>query len=189
MFKFFNHGVEPVETPDEEEPIPEAVKPPKPAPAELRIDGEERNQYLELAKSLGLMETAPILSEAILGVLVEENIHIYDNVQVAEFLNTQLGFEEWEWRGVRPKDVEHLKGWFSHLGKYRVPYSSRVNSQPIPLPVLMTMQKVLDKLPDVHFYVSCKKEPSNDDPFLCISGKNLGVFIIERWDEPSYRER
>jgi hypothetical protein len=68
-------------------------------------------------------------------------------------------------------------------------------TDPIPLPVLITMDKLVDKLGDsVTFHVGAtvdisKLQPARYDPFLAVS-TNPGdgeLYVIERWDEPGFR--
>lgn len=58
-------------------------------------------------------------------------------------------------------------------------------TQPIPAPVLETIERVHDAFPAAQFGISEVKE--YPDPFLMVS-LHGETFIIERWDEPAYRE-
>jgi hypothetical protein len=104
-----------------------------------------------------------------------------------DILNQEFGENGWDWRGVRPSDTEYLKGWWFHHEAQRIPFAARDYSLAIPLPVLLTMKKVADAFPAVHFYISNPRTPSGD-PFLLATTRDTAGFIIERWDEPRFRQ-
>jgi hypothetical protein len=166
--------------------VPSRLSPPTPTTVAPEMDAEMREEYLKTAEALGISDSPAILSERIRIALQEENITTYKGKDVAEYLNQELGRGQWEWAGVRPCDVDHLVGWVAHHGPHDVDFSRSRYAGEIPLPVLLTMQKILAKVPEAHFYIS-EKEKSKDDPFLLVTGRHIDNFIVERWDEPKFR--
>jgi hypothetical protein len=83
-------------------------------------------------------------------------------------------------------DKEHLAGWYSEVDNYKVYFLKEQYRRPIPLPVLLTIEKILTEVPDAHFYIS-QSADENADPFLNVTGRNCCHFIVERWNEPNYQ--
>ncbi len=72
----------------------------------------------------------------------------------------------------------------SHVSGER---KSDIYSKAIPYAVLLSIKKLKDKFLDkVNFYVS-DYEVRDPDPFLLVTGPGLDYYVIERWDEPSFR--
>jgi hypothetical protein len=169
---------------------------PIPEPMPVSIDSnllveEEINEYTKVALDLGMETDAAILNLRLEKFLKEENIHVYDEHQVIPFLDQKLG-NDWVWRGLRMKDARELGGWFIESTKNnRKVYfgeEDEVYRGAVPLPVLLTAKKIQDAFPDVYFYVSDPKE-GDGDPFLMVTGQKIGQYIVERWNEPNFRER
>jgi hypothetical protein len=59
--------------------------------------------------------------------------------------------------------------------------------KPIPYPVLLTIDAVVQAFPMVRLFVSDEmREEAIPDPFLLVKlGRD--EFVIERWDEPAFR--
>lgn len=155
-----------------------------------RITNEEMDEYIKVAEEVGVDSCTDLTSERLLRCLREENIHIFDTEAVYAYLDNKLG-NDWEWRGLRTKDAQHLAGW--HVKKSEknreISFSREPYRGAVPLPVLLTVKKILQVLPeDVYFYVSAPKD-NDGDPFLCVTSRWLGTYIIERWNEPNFRER
>ena len=92
----------------------------------------------------------------------------------------------WNWMALRDQDVLKSSGNFSRL--YEDP------NKPVPVEVLMTVEKIVDDLRPtrVHFYVSeivkaARPTPRVVDPFLAVCANTSKLFVIERWNEPSFR--
>ena len=92
----------------------------------------------------------------------------------------------WNWMALRDQDVLKSSGNFSRL--YEDP------NKPVPVEVLMTVEKIVDDLGPtrVHFYVSefvkaARPTPRVVDPFLAVCANTSKLFVIERWNEPSFR--
>jgi hypothetical protein len=170
------------------------------------MDDALRRQYRALVKELGLVQPGLLKDEA-LAYFRERGTRIYDKAKVAAFLTDQYGSEKvltsdeqrnwgiatlatWGWRGLRRADAIHSESWGGNphtngrmiAGQY---------TKPVPLPVLLTVKDVSARFPDAHFYVSDDVTTGDlrrgDDPFLLVIIERTN-FIIERWDEPTYRE-
>lgn len=150
-----------------------------------QLESEERKEYISLCEEIGYTNCTDLTREKLKAVLHEENIHVYDGNDVVKYLDQELG-NDWEWRGLRQVDVDHLVG-HSMTSSRLVPFSKEPYRGAIPVPVLLTIRKVQKAVPEVFFYISAPK--GNDgDPFLMVTNKWLGCYIIERWNEPGFRE-
>ena len=90
---------------------------------------------------------------------------------------------------MRKADVDELSGWIMH-GTRDVKFSDQPYRAAVPLPVLLTVEKIQKAVPEVFFYVSAPKVMAGDpDPFLMVTGRGVGVCVVERWDEPGFREK
>jgi hypothetical protein len=165
-------------------PVPQATIEMKPV-----VEDAEWAEYMAVATDIGVEASPAVLEERLRRVLREENIHCFKEEKVVAFLNHKLGAGQWEWSGVRKKDVKHLAGWHNTVNGQRVNFGRKQYPLPIPLPVLLTMQKILKACPEVYFYVSAQIPAREGDPFLMVAGRAIESYIVERWDEPDFRER
>src|SRR5208337_3327674 len=164
-----------------EPPIPKSYE------AKLELDGDEFAEYCKAAEAVGLQHSEALFNERIRHCCTANGFRIFNYEQVVEFLDRKLG-AAWEWMGLRDTDVEHLGGWVTAGKPHQVPFSKKQYGRKIPLPVLLTVQRVLEDVPDAHFYVSGIPNV-DDDPFLLVTARQSSSFVIERWDEPDFRER
>mgnify|MGYP001584228697 CR=1 FL=1 len=142
-------------------------------------------EYKEVAERIGLTNQPAFLEERLSRFLLEENIRIYQKKRVYEYLNSKFP-TGWEWRGVREEDCEYLKGWTSHAGELSIRFGDRIYGDRIPFPVLLTIEKIKTAFPkEVFFYIN--HATVHGDPFLMVSNRDIASFIVERWDEPSFR--
>lgn len=77
-----------------------------------------------------------------------------------------------------------------HNGNYIGGKDAALYNKPIPYPVLLTVKKIADAFPEATFWVSdeAKVVPVPVlDPFLGVRYADK-FWIIERWDEPSFRD-
>ncbi len=166
------------------------LAPPFPSSHEARtpkLNSEEMEEYIRISSAVGIDCCTDLIREKLLKCLREENIHIFNENQVVAYLDDKLG-KDWEWRGLRTADVEHLSGWHTNSEQRRVDFASEPYRGAVPLPVLLTIQKVQAAVPEVFFYVSAPKD-KDGDPFLAVTSRHLSMYIIERWNEPNFRER
>lgn len=172
----------------------EAILPKKSAPfpsavslEEPEISSDEMDEYMGVVKSVGIDCCSAVIEEKLRRCLCDEGISRYDTDQVIEYLDEQLG-KNWVWKGLRTVDAKYLKNWHTDGQIRNVQFGSRPYTGTIPLPVLLTIEKVQKAVPEVFFYISAPKEDEGD-PFLLVTSRHIGSYIIERWNEPNFRER
>lgn len=174
-------------------PVPDATVAPAPT-----ISVDLLAQYRELVHELGVAQPG-LEKEAALSYFRERGTRLYDGRKVHAFLDDQYGPERidepghlwvvasWIWRPLREKDRVPRTG-VTHRRNGAVASDLQTYQKPLPLPVLVTVREVAAKFPAARFYVSDEYRADEvRDPFLMVV---LGgeQFIIERWDEPGYRE-
>lgn len=147
--------------------------------------------YLQLAAELGL--DSPAIEEAkLLKVLHEEAVGIFNYEKVDTYLQ-QMAQKQgartyWVWKPLRSKDRDKFSG---PLGGGAVRYSPKVYQHAVPLPILMTIKKIADKMPEAVFFCS-DYEVQRPDPFIGVSTQALfiegKIWVIERFNEPGFRE-
>ena len=169
--------------------IADAIKAPLPPDNPKRLDigltqEEAMREWLILAKSIGASPQQ--IGEVELKLwLKEECIQVFNTQKVFDYLQHKAGDDKWSFQGLRPCDTErslHAYGTWpprsGHVLKQTL-YSA------VPLPVLMTVQKVIERFGNrANFWVTKIGDP---DPFLAVTVDNCAIVFIERWDEPSYR--
>lgn len=140
-------------------------------------EAEARHRHAELAQKLGVV--AVYTGESLRDFLREEAIQIYNRRKVEGYL-TKKG--EWKWYALREIDQPTVS---SAGDSMKWPLYRNL----IPWEVLTTVEKITAKFPNAQFLVAALKE--DPDPFLGvhIPEDQESFYIIERWDEPGYRER
>lgn len=178
------------------EAIAEFTKPITPDPTELVFeDGTDLiSEWHALGKELGITDGKTPEIELKL-FLESEGIRVYSTQSVFDYLTQSAVNSKTVWKlyPVRPKDLSHCNGkpgrvwaecreWPSGHGQ--VP--DRCYRNAIPLPVLLTMKKLVDEFgDDVYFLVA----GVDLDPFLGVVLKGSSLIFVERWDAPGYRDR
>lgn len=151
------------------------------------MSSAELAEYSAIAARVGIKSNGALIKERLQHCLIANAIEVYSSAAVCRYLDHHLG--EWEWQGLRQEDVDQLNGWFfNHHGECQIMVSHKIYSGKIPLPVLLTIEKIQAGVPEVSFYISAPKH-NDGDPFLLVSGRGMGSYIIERWDEPGFRDR
>lgn len=151
--------------------------------------------YEELQKQLGLPETREIVA----AVLMAMGVPIYQYNAVESYLNAAYGpwsrelGATWLWRPLIVSAYSHGWRWNTwRNGFIDLPNGAAVlYRKPVPLPVLYTIQRVKERLPNLSFFVSDESggEPISD-PFLAVWSKDLDQpLVIECWDEPGFDRR
>lgn len=91
--------------------------------------------------------------------------------------------------------LQAFGGWVGRVGHAKngdVASELRAYDKPVPMPVLLTVKAIRTKHPDARFYVSDELHEQEAapirDPFLMVVLGGVHM-IVERWDEPNYRER
>jgi hypothetical protein len=64
---------------------------------------------------------------------------------------------------------------------------SRAYARPIPHAVLLTVKKIRDRFKDAVAFYATDYEVKDPDPFLMVTGERLDYYVVERWNEPSFR--
>ena len=161
------------------------------------MSDDARAEYVEKAKSLGVVNGS-LKREMVLAFLKENGICVYPLDKVVAYLDKMFGYPckcepncghcldctTWGWRPLREADADKLT---STHGQANGQIMKGVYHPPVPLPVLLTVEKVAEAVPGIHFYVSDATRPSDRDPFLAVAANGMGMLVIERWDEPSFR--
>jgi hypothetical protein len=143
--------------------------------------------YRALSQQLGV-NTIPLRLCELAQIVREETLGIYPYPSVASYLDQQVAAlsqgkanrwktYEWHWRPV--KQYSSYRHGSHH-------FSPEVYNKPIPPEVLPTLARLVKRMPEAEFYVSDVEQ--FQDPFLAVTvpGSDT-LFVIERWDEPSFR--
>lgn len=174
-------------TPATEDPATALV--PQGREVEPDLSADEFAEYRKVAAAIGLEDTGTMFDERMKHCLAANGLSTYEPGDVWRFLNRKLGKGKWQWMVLRQVDVAHLGGWEWEVGGNGVvPFGYEQYGGKVPLPVLLTVQHILADVPDAHFYVS-GVPGVDDDPFLLVTNRIGGDFIVERWDEPDFREK
>lgn len=195
--------------PREPVPVPEATLTP-----EAELADALRTQYAAIALELGVNQPG-LLKDAARAYFRDRGTRLYDGAKVKAYLDDQYGKEgkrldhqwspprrrgipTWGWRPLRASDVAPMTGSQRQFGystseqNDSIWYYIEPYKKPVPLPVLLTAREIATQFTSARMYVSDEilahehRDPVLD-PFLLvvIEGER---FIVERWDEPAYRE-
>jgi len=153
--------------------------------------------YAALAKKVGFTPT-PLSESNIAGRLGKLGLREYDAEAVEAYLNEQYADKRgwfarrfdhkdlfWIWRPLREADRNQDR-WLTRNGE--ICWHVEPYDKPVPYPVLLTVENILDVFPRANFFVSDEVRDADriSDPFLMtVIGKLQ--FIVERWDEPKFR--
>lgn len=173
-------------------PQPPATPPPLMPIAEPEAVDAELLQHAALARKLGVVVSAPAGAAQLQAVLREEGFSCYDRAAVEKYMTelAEANVKNWIWYAARSADsrkFDHTRGqWGLHNGTS----VSEVYTEAIPLPVLITMDRIIERMgADVRFQIAALCDAPKADPFLAVShvSEPSKMFIIERWDEPGFR--
>lgn len=174
-----------------ESPAPHQL--PIPEKHAVAVQEQPDSDYLRLVEKLGI-RSAAILTVKLEAILADEFIPVFDYEKVEQYLNNEclkraqaqalaqaqdrLSYTSWCWKPVRAEDRKGTSG---------MPRVTRqLYQQAIPGEVLLTMERIAAKLPEAKFFVSEIVDVA--DPFLAVTVKGANkLWVIERWDEPSFR--
>jgi hypothetical protein len=149
-------------------------------------------EYVALALSVGVRSAA--VDQARVEAMIEEmQAPVYDFAAVDDYLYAQASqhgqYAQWVWKPARESDVEALQRYPMSVHQDGGYIYASAYSRAIPERVLMTMAKVLEKIPDAIPLIS-DYETIKPDPFLAITTARLAaqgkVYIIDQWDEPGF---
>jgi hypothetical protein len=164
-----------------------------PKPELLTIQREEApdfgEEYNRLAAKVGILARAQTQAVTIPRILAEEAIHVYDLARVEKYMDKK-GY--WDWYFLRPQDDGKLlprrKTFTSRPNVYGA-YHFFGYKEPVPFPVLLTVDKIVERVgSEAMFFVAALSY--DPDPFLAVMSRydwTRTMYVIERWDEPSFR--
>lgn len=184
----------------QEPAVPEATS------AVFTLDAETAREYAAVCAELGFTPKQ-FLAERVLMFCQENNIQVYNLKDVQEYMNHKCGREGeystagWGWWPMRPQDVDIMPGKINNSGRcwkdvYNREFGGGVSSirshyrEVIPLPVLLTAQKIQKGVPEIAgFAVAAPCDKELKDPFLGVMVDAYSApIIVERWDEPGFRQ-
>ena len=166
---------------------------PAPRPTPVAPSTDIPANYQALALRIGakaLAQESKIIKEraGFRAFLSENGIAVYEMEAVRKYLNKMRPwFHRVVWIGLNDMDIWD-DSFTGYLGTFWDGYR-----KPIPEAVLLTAAKIRDEysVDDAKFYVSDfmrRRRPAIGlDPFLAVRHQNE-FFIIERWDEPGFRQ-
>lgn len=197
------------------QPAP-VVMPEAPEKVAIQISDEVTPEYIALAERIGY-STPEVAKQRLLAFLLAEGYSTYNYERVKVYMNglvrkisddrradmelamPGMGYiastVEWYWRPLRQRDaLASVYGGGGNLQNSLAQAQSQGASErhtpydkPIPMPVLLTVAAIAEKLPDARFYVTDYAE-RKPDPFLGIMLPGMAeVIVLERWQEPAFR--
>lgn len=160
------------------------------------LSADEYAEYQRVATKVGFAPRG-LKSNELRQYLRDAGIRVYPMDAVQKYLNGKYGEADgqrgakWVWKPLRSADGLSIHGaWQSgHLVNGAVAREQAPYGKPVPLPVLLTVERIADKFPDALFFVSDEYDaPPIGDPFLAVVyGEDSEPVIVERWDEPVFR--
>lgn len=168
------------------------VAPPVPVPVGIpavsELEGEHYDQYVAVATKIGFSTNPAMTNQILRHKCASLGLRIYNSDEVGKYLDDQFKEVPWGWKPLRDVDVNKLESTHKHLNG-RIQLNKYQGA--VPLPVLLTVEALLEVAPNVHFYVSdrTERDPADEDPFLMVSSAGMNSLIVERWDEPNFIAR
>lgn len=149
-------------------------------------------EFQRLSNKLGTHFAATVAQLQIEECLRDQAVAVYPLAKVKEFMDakakaipsgSQYYQTAWGWMPLRSIDFDRPAG----LGKAGMGW--RTYAKPVPVEVLMTVEKIVDVLGSgARFYVAdIIRVKVNVDPFLGVTAHGCPLYVIERWDEPAFR--
>lgn len=170
----------------------------------------EIDYYGQISQRLGY-ENPEYVKHRLEAVILDLGLSIYPLDQVVAYMNDKANKltnkrknikGRWGWWPLRTEDKAQLEAhsdWFRRLEpneKFILdsPYPGGLEGNntywaAIPLPVLITANKILEQDQNVTFLVatlSTIRDPRLD-PFLAVIKPGIRPIVVERWDEPAFR--
>ena len=174
--------------------------PKKQDPVVSDLIGVPDEEYKALAEKLGFNAEMKVQDRTPLARFLKENlIQVYRFSSVDRYMKKLAGKtgSQWRycWRPARNADYPHRS--FTSVRNEKGDWVSvncnpSLYDKPIPFAALKTMETINDALGrEVAFFVTDYevKPVEWPDPFLAVMHLKSGEFyVIEKWDEPAYRE-
>ncbi|OHA10942.1 MAG: hypothetical protein A3H69_05885 [Candidatus Sungbacteria bacterium RIFCSPLOWO2_02_FULL_47_9] len=164
---------------------------PEAAPVKLLLDDNELKAHIRTEEALKFCSPARLHAELI-DFLNRENIKVFDKDKVHAYLKGKAEAEKkvYIWRSLRPQDKTtdyRLYTIEGHGGYDSRDWESRPYDKPVPLRVLVTVEKIYKKFGDkIQFLVSDYEVP-HPDPFIMVTALDLPRIVFDVWDEPSFK--
>ncbi len=153
------------------------------------VDGFEdiREEYNRVARKVGAQVRVSGKDHALRNSLRGLVIPVYDRAKVEKYMDAR---GTWGWYALNANFVYKENIRRVTPINYATRYGAMVREaypRQIPLPVLLTVEKIMDQHPTAEFYVAALHD--FPDPFLGVRlpEEPDEFFIVERWDEPSFR--
>jgi hypothetical protein len=155
-------------------------------------DDQFMQEWASLGKELGIT-TGKVPEMELKLFLKEEGIQVYNTQAVFDYLTAEASKEPkgtvWSLYAVRPQDQDCPDDIWAQVNKWPIGHGHvhrDLYRDKIPYPVLVTMKKLKDRFgDDITFYVAAIKQ----DPFLVVRYRRANLVVVERWNEPSFRDR
>lgn len=171
----------------------------KPAPqaAPVVVPEKADDNYKALATKLGLRVV--VAQTEFVEFLAAEGIPTYDADEVHKWLKAKSDKQTkragthvyYGWLPLRQADLNKAYTDGTSMASMGLLTQDgglvkSVYSKPVPYPVLLTVEKLVNKFGNqVSFWVS--EIAKELDPFLMVIAPDGSRWIIERWDEPGFR--
>lgn len=173
-------------------------------------DSAFEKEYSELRSKLGISasrEPSYSIKRNLAIAIQEECAGVYELSKVTEFMdkktlesriNEKNNGLAWAWTPLRLQDVD--PSWRKFQGeaagkskiqlKWRGQYPFNLwdfYERAIPFPVLATIDRIQQRIPEAMFLISDIVSATDPDPFLAVTMPRCPLYVIERWDEPGFR--
>lgn len=160
------------------------------------LSHDQLGEYRRLAEKLNFrVGQTRLVTEDLLAFCAEAGIMTYDAEQVAGHMDqlARAASKPWVWvpmrktKNLRNYEFQH-RHWVDGRSSMRCGdvVSGRTYDKPIPLSVLYTAEKLVDKFPEIGLFVT-DYEVRKPDPFLAAAFPRSDFVIVEVWNEPTFK--
>lgn len=176
-----------------------AADSPEKALVQPTLSASEAGEYRRLCKKVGVRVPEAELHDTEVELLLERlGIPVYNLEKVHKCMGRSADErrKDWYWIPLRERDRETSRGVRYPVWQRRengqlagTVRRDAVYAKLIPLSVLATVEKILDAAPEgleLCFLVS-DYEVARPDPFLALATWSGGFWVIDFWNEPSFR--
>lgn len=158
------------------------------------LNDTDLESYLALAAEIGLQSAATVEAR-LLNAIVNEQMSLYDLDSVSNYMDERYVKTGWVWFPLRTLDVNRVQTLnipFRPIGYQSVGgVTMRQYTQAVPRPVLERIATLNKLVPHLVYLVAAENTSVNGavggDPFLGVTCPGMRIYVIERWDEPSFR--
>lgn len=159
------------------------------------LDSDIMKEYNRVALKLGVSARVSEKPTKLAQTLRDLMIPVYDQAKVEEYMDRQAAskIQQWGWYPLVHRSILDAVLPIRRVSATAWPHSRGAMqrtqyAENIPLPVLLTAERISDACgSDAEFFVAAFT--LSPDPFLGVRLKSnpSEFFIVERWDEPSFR--